>query len=640
MKGGFDLSVPKKKQSKATFETSVLIYYLTKFSGFIYRIFLAGFFGWILTSYEAIADGFSSSVFVQKLRSLSNKRVFHFARKLKRYTAQTYERSFFLNWLKDLSMQFLRARVNTFGLFFFSYGFYLIVIQLIREYSVLPGSFLLREAIVGCICLGSGFCMFFSKRSLADALYDSMFLKWILFDCLGFPMLELAEAAQDEVKNGFSMSFILGMLFGFLSIFIEPLLIFFAVIMFALLFTVFSSPESGIVMVFFVLPFAGTVQLCAFICLIFFSYLLKLICGRRLLRFHLIDFVVLAFLGFLISGGIFTVDESSFLKMLLMVCFMGMYFVIKNVISSPAMVRRCLYAIVCSSGFVAIYGIYQNYFGILSTKWQDMEMFSEIKGRVVSMFENPNVLGEFLILLFPITLALMATSKRSYERFFLFAVALMDCWCLVFTWSRGAWLGCIVSTALFLCVSSKYFFTAGLLSLPWAAVFLFSKSDSMVLTRLTSFSDSSVSYRVSIWRGVLHMLEDVGPYGIGIGEGAFTKIYPAYSLAGIEAAPHAHNLYLQIAVELGFFALAIFLVFIFLFAQFSFSFCKTAMNRSNKLLCLGIFSGVLALRVQGMTDYVWYNYRIFLLFWMLVGLGVAHVYAAKATEEEMDTIYF
>ena len=136
------------------------------------------------------------------------------------------------------------------------------------------------------------------------------------------------------------------------------------------------------------------------------------------------------------------------------------------------------------------------------------------------------------------------------------------------------------------------------------------------------------------------MLEDVGLFGIGIGEEAFKKIYPMYALTGIEAAPHAHNLYLQIAVEMGVFALIAFLIFIFLFAQFSFSFCKSAMNRSNKLLSLGIFCGVLALLIQGMTDYVWYNYRVFLLFWMIVGLGVAHVCSAKNTEEEMEDVYF
>jgi O-antigen ligase len=319
--------------------------------------------------------------------------------------------------------------------------------------------------------------------------------------------------------------------------------------------------------------------------------------------------------------------------MLVFVCFMSVYFVIKNIISSPYLAKRCLYALVISSALVSAYGIYQNYFSVLSTDWQDVAVFAEIRGRVVSLFDNPNVLGEFLILIFPITLGLMTNAKKLNERFLLFSSAVMSCCCLVFTWSRGAWIGCVIATLLFLCVSSKYFFTAGLLSLPWAAVFLFSKSDSVVLTRLTSFSDSSVSYRVSIWRGVLHMLEDVGLYGIGIGEGAFTKIYPVYSLAGIEAAPHAHNLYLQIAVELGFFALTIFLVFIFLFAQFSLSFCKTAMNRSNKLLCLGIFSGVLALLVQGMTDYAWYNYRVYLMMWLVCGLASASVRTGSAVVE-------
>jgi O-antigen ligase len=640
LKGGADLSVHKKKTSKAIFETSVLIYYLTKFSGFVYRTFLASFFGWLMTSYESFSEGFTSSVFVRKIKSISNHGIFHLARRTKRYTALTYERSFFLNQLRSMSTRLLTAKLNTFGLFFFSYGFYLIIIQLIKKYSDYSGEPLLRELIVGSICVVSGFSMLFSKKSLASAIYESEFLRRFLFDFLGIPIIGLAEAAQSEIKGSFNMPFIFGMLFGFLSIFVEPLLIFFAIVLFALLFVLILSPESGVILTFFALPFMSTIQLSVWICLIFLSYILKLICGRRLFRFHMIDFAAFGFLLFLVSGGIVTVDGSSFVKMLVMVCFMGMYFVIKNIISSPAMVKRCLLALTCSSMVVSIYGIYQNYFGALSTKWQDTEVFFEIKGRVVSVFENPNVLGEFLVLILPITLALMATAKRPYERFFLFASALAGCWCLVFTWSRGAWIGCIIATVLFLCVSSRYFFTAGLLSLPWIGAFICLQNDSLILTRLTTFGDSSTSYRVGIWRGVLRMLKDVGFCGIGIGEGAFEKIYPMYALSGIETAPHAHNLYLQIAVEMGVLALVMFLAFVFLFAQFSFSFCKTAMSRSNKLLCLGIFCGVLALLVQGMTDYVWYNYRVFLLFWMVVGLGVAHVYAAKNTEEEMDNIYF
>lgn len=634
------MSVRKKKHSKGIFENSVLIYYLTKFSGFVYNTYLAGFFGWLFTAYDSFSNGFGSSAFARKVKMVSNYRVFHWARKVKRYTALTYERSLILSWVRGLSTRFLLSRLNTFGLFFFSYGFCLIIIQFVKKYSEYAGELVLRELIIGCIFVVGGFVMLLSKKSLANAIYESKFLCRILFDCLGFPIINLAEATKNEVKSGFNMPFIFAMLFGFMSIFIEPLLLFFAIILFVLLVAMISSPESGVVLILFALPFMSTVQLFIFICLIFISYILKLICGRRLWRFHLIDFSVFGFLAFLVFGGIVTVDGSSLPKMLLMVSFMGMYFVIKNIINSPAMVKRCLYALVISSAVVSVYGIYQNYFGALSTKWQDMEMFAEIKGRVVSMFDNPNVLGEFLILIFPITLALMATSKLSYERFFLFAISMMSCWCLVFTWSRGAWIGCMIATVLFLCVSSKYFFTAGLLSLPWVGAFVWLKRDSLILTRLTSFGDSSTSYRLGIWKGVLRMLEDVGLFGIGIGEGAFKKIYPMYALTGIETAPHAHNLYLQIAVEMGVFALIAFLIFIFLFAQFSFSFCKSAMNRSNKLLSLGIFCGVLALLIQGMTDYVWYNYRVFLLFWMIVGLGVAHVCSAKNTEEEMEDVYF
>ena len=630
----------KKKRSGGVFETSLLIQYLTRFSGFVYRTFLSGILGWLFTSYEVFADAFASSVLVRKIKAVSNYRIFHLARRIKRYVALTYERSFFLTQIRGMSTRFLTAKLNTFGLFFFFYGAYLVVLQAVRVFSEAQGEPVLRETVIGCICVIGGFFMLFSNKSFASAVYDSRFLRWLLFDCLGMPDTNLAEAARQEAKTGLNIPFIFAMICGFLSMFVEPLLIFFAIVLFALLFVLFSYPESFVVAVFFAVPFVSTMQLCAFICLIFFSYILKLICGRRVFRLHMLDIAIIGFLAFLVFGGVVAISVDGFPRMLLMVCFMGMYFVIKNLISSAAMVKRCLYALVNSSLFVSVYGIYQNYFGDVSTEWQDMELFSEIKGRAVSFFENPNVLGEFLILIFPITIALMVTSNRSKERFFMFTVAMLNCWCLIFTWSRGAWLGCIAAMVLFLFVSGRHFFTAGLLSLPWIGTLLYLKNDALVLKRLTSFTDSSTSYRIGIWKGVLNMMKDFWVGGIGVGEEAFRKIYPIYALAGIEVAPHAHNLYLQIAVEMGIFALIVFLAFIFLYAQFSFSFCKSAMSRSNKMICLGIFCGILAILIQGMTDYVWYNYRIFLLFWMVVGLGVAHVFTAKDTDEEMDHLYF
>ena len=634
------MSVSKKKRSRGKYRKSILIYYLTKFSGLIYRTFLAGFFGWLLTSYETIVSGFSSSVIVKKFQTFSGHKIFYKVRTAKHAIAVAYEKSFFLNLLRSISSKLLTARIASFGIFFFSYGFYLILIQLIREYAFPKEHMATNGLLIGFAYMLCGMLFLFSKKNVAYVVYHSKILETILVEFLGLRIMNVAETAESENKKLKYAPVLCGMAFGLISILFDPIGILAGIVFLAILYLIINSPEAGIILLCAGIPFFTTMQLVVLIALIDFSYISKLICGRRIFRFQLLDFTVLAFLLFVIFGGIFTVDGSSFQKMLVFVCFMSFYFVIKNSISSLHLVKRCLYALVFSSALVSAYGIYQNYFGILSVKWQDVNIFSDIRGRVVSAFDNPNVLGEFLILIFPITLALMATEKKSNERFFLFVSAVMSCACLVFTWSRGAWIACMITTALFLCVSSKYFFTAGILSTPIIGMFAFWKSDSAIIRRITNFGDSSTSYRVNIWKGVKRMLEDVGLFGIGIGEEAFEKVYPMYALSGIEAAPHSHNLYLQIMVETGVFSLLFFFIFLFVFTEFSFSFAKNAMNQSNRLICMGIFCGTAALLIQGLTDYVWYNYRIFLLFWIIVGLGVAHVYAAKDTEEESDRIYF
>ncbi len=634
------MSFNKKKISRSgLFKNSVLIYYLTKFVGWIYAAFLSGVFGMLLTSHDALVNGFSSSLIVRKIRSLADSKLIETAKNVKRHVARDYERSFFLNQVRGIAKRILTARVNTFGLFFFSYGFYLVLIQIIKKYAIMMETTVPHAIFIGGFCMVAGFFMLCSRKNVAKAIFDSQTMRTLFFDFLSLSILDVAEASQAESRRGFNIPFLFGMAFGLLSIFIDPLLIIRVILIFMLLSMVFSSPETGLILLALALPFAETMALAALLCLIFVSYALKWLCGRRVFRLGFVDFFALSFMVFVFFGGIFSIDSSSFKKMLLFICFMLGYFTVKNLLSSPKLVRNCLLALALSAAIVSIYGIYQNYFGTLSTIWQDTSVFAEIKGRVVSTFENPNVLGEYLILILPITIALMASEKTALGRFTLFVAATADCACLIFTWSRGAWLGFAVAMIVFLCVSSKYFLTAGLLSVPVIATFAVFKIDSSILRRITSFGDSSTSYRLGIWEGVIRMLDDIGLYGIGIGEGAFQKLYPVYALSGIETAPHSHNLYLQISVETGFFSLFVFLCFVFAFTQCSLSFCRNAMNRSNRLICLGIFCGVFAFLLQGLTDYVWYNYRIFLLFWLIAGLGMAHVTAAKNTDEEFIQFY-
>ena len=130
------------------------------------------------------------------------------------------------------------------------------------------------------------------------------------------------------------------------------------------------------------------------------------------------------------------------------------------------------------------------------------------------------------------------------------------------------------------------------------------------------------------------MIKDNFVAGIGIGTEAFQTVYSEYALAGIERAPHSHNLYLQLLVELGVLGFAVFLITIFLFYSKVFSFLKRSENRESKLIIGAVACGLLAILAQGLTDYVWYNYRVFAFFWMMLGIAVSVI--DSNSREEMQ----
>lgn len=102
-----------------------------------------------------------------------------------------------------------------------------------------------------------------------------------------------------------------------------------------------------------------------------------------------------------------------------------------------------------------------------------------------------------------------------------------------------------------------------------------------------------------------------------------------YAYAGIEAAVHSHNLYLQILITMGFSGLLCFGLIIFFYAQKSFEYSKSPVSRDSYLFVIAAFFSVCALLIMGMFDYVWYNSRIFFIFWAALALGIACIRIGK-----------
>lgn len=270
---------------------------------------------------------------------------------------------------------------------------------------------------------------------------------------------------------------------------------------------------------------------------------------------------------------------------------------------------------------VSLYGFYQAFFPErYSDVWTDTDLFSNITFRVYSTLANPNVLGEYLLLMIPLACAMLFSSDSWAKRIVcLLAAGIMGV-CLILTYSRGCYLGLLFAAAVFLVLLDRRFLFLGIAAVALCPLYL---PDSVIsrFTSIGNLADSSTSYRVHIWLGSLAMLKDFGFSGVGLGTEAFNTVYPYYSQHGV-AAQHAHNLYLQILCDSGIVGLLVFLGLIVCFYRMMLTAIRHERDRRAKVLQIGGTSAVSGFLVQSMTDYTFYNYRLLLLFFGILGLCV------------------
>ncbi|MDD4272001.1 MAG: O-antigen ligase family protein [Patescibacteria group bacterium] len=107
-------------------------------------------------------------------------------------------------------------------------------------------------------------------------------------------------------------------------------------------------------------------------------------------------------------------------------------------IENAKQLKRVVIAAVASAALAAAYGLAQ-YFNLDPFAWSESALTT---GRIFSTLGQPNFFGHWLIMVLPFSLyALIFMAKRFLARFFVGLAVFTQLACLVFTYSRAAWLG-------------------------------------------------------------------------------------------------------------------------------------------------------------------------------------------------------
>ena len=638
-----------KKQESGSGAGGKVLGAVNRFTAWIYSLFATSFLGRFFTSYDrlntAAFDGFGGR-FRRGMAGVGRA-----GRLLRRRIAGVFESSRVLRLIRRLRNLLLECSLSVYGVLFAVYGVYTLVLRLVlRGNTSGPDVGLI---LTGAVFLLTALPMFFSGRSLAEALGRSRIFHWLLVDIFGVDEDDL-KSAPHVSGTRYVVAVSVAVIAGCLTYFVHPLVIPGIALLAVLAAMVLYQPEMGAVVTLLVCPFLSftlhpTLYLSCILGVTAIGYLSKLICGRRTFRFGLLEGMVGFFVLLVLFGGFFTLGGKASLRSALMYAFLiaGGFFLILNLARTRVWLRRCAIALGTSCTLVSVVGVVQYALGYAENSWLDQSLFSGISGRVTSVFKNPNMLAVFLVLILPLLFGFIITQRRFSTGFFLTIAAGVSAACLILTWSRGAWLGTVVAFVfMLLLISHKTLSTILLAAFPVyaGATYLspyltgYSLLDSITgrFASIGNLGDSSTLYRVYTWRGVGNMIRDHLLGGVGVGEIAFGEVYPLYALSGIETVMHSHSLYLEILAELGVVGLIVFLVCMFLFVQMCLGSLKKMPDQRMRVMVIAGLCGVLGTMIMGLADYIWYNYSVCFLFWAVIGLTAAYVRVGK---EETERTY-
>ena len=132
----------------------------------------------------------------------------------------------------------------------------------------------------------------------------------------------------------------------------------------------------------------------------------------------------------------------------------------------------------------------------------------------------------------------------------------------------------------------------------------------------------SLSGRVEIWSRALYAIQDFPFTGTGLG--TFRQVvhllYPLFTISPVFDIAHAHNMFLQVALDVGLPGLIAYLALLWLAGVMAWQAARQAASPLVRALAIGLASGLVGLHVYGLTDVLALGSKPGMAFWMALGL--------------------
>ncbi len=247
---------------------------------------------------------------------------------------------------------------------------------------------------------------------------------------------------------------------------------------------------------------------------------------------------------------------------------------------------------------------------------------------------NPNILAGAIALCVPMALGLLG-QRASWQRLLGACSLVPMIFVLVLLQSRGAWFALAIGFGVWLTLYQKWFLPL----IPLALIGAFAVNAllggpspaQLVYGEIGTETVGTLVQRQELWSQAIYLIRESPLLGIGLG--AWKTISP-YVWPYSAAQPgrvfnHAHNLFLQVALDTGLVGLAAFGVLLALGVRNAWQAYRSNFQRP---LAIGLLAAFAVLLVHGLGDViVWGTAKSGIVLWILLSLsyGLEQIWRAE-----------
>ncbi|MBQ9743795.1 MAG: O-antigen ligase family protein [Clostridia bacterium] len=589
-------------------------------SSWVFSKLKSSFIGRFFSSYDEMNKRFESKIRGKRKSNTMTKKRFE----AKRRIARIFERSFFVNKIPVLMNHLLRTSLRDYGIAMFTMGFIMFIMYPVQSFiSVLTVPFsTLVMGIILCVC---SVPLMFSSRSFASCALDCTPLRAVLFSWLGIKKDGFRGAKEQPTHSAPNVSLIVGVLLGILSHIMGPKSVIMILVISILAYMVLSTPETGLVLLLFFLPFLAITHLIIITLYVDICFIIKYLIGKRTFKFELYDiFVVAIFVLFAYGYGISTDIRTAHMSVLTNMALALCYFAVANLIRSKDQYKRCIAALTISVALTSVVGILQFTFGKLGITWQGIEAFSNIKERISSSFYDADVFALYICMSVPFILLLISSATRIHHRLFGIFTLIITLICIAMAQSKPALIAVGVEILLFLLIYNRNFIYL-ILAIGATIPILYYSLPSNMLEALIEFGSASMV----IGDARSDMLSLTGkiflsrPYGIGIGEENLSAALKELDISA-NGITNLGNLYSQMLASFGILGIIILVSLAVMYLILALSFCVKAKNKHRRVNGVAGFVSFVGILIAGIYCYSLKSPELVFITFITMGLTFSY----------------